>query len=91
MSMMNWSASPFARSFASSGVAASALLTPNSGPYTSFMATNAAAMPAALWKNLRRLMPWCFASWVPSALMRASTCFCFAVCGRGENSSLATN
>jgi hypothetical protein len=32
MSMMNWSASPFARSFAISGVAASARLAPKIGP-----------------------------------------------------------
>ena len=48
-------------------------------------------MPAAVWKNRRRLMPWCFASWLPSSSMRASTCFCFRVCGSGMNSSLETN
>ena len=55
------------------------------------MATKAAAMPAAVWKNARRLTPWCFASRVPSSLMRASTCFCFSVWGGGVNSSLETN
>ena len=48
-------------------------------------------MPAAVWKNRRRLTPWCFASWLPSSLMRASTRFCCAVCGGGVNSSLETN
>jgi hypothetical protein len=48
-------------------------------------------MPAAVWKNLRRLTPWRRASWSPSSLMRASTAFCLAVCGSGVNSSLATN
>src|SRR5580765_6876349 len=48
-------------------------------------------MPAAVWKNRRRLTPWCFASRLPSSLMRASTSFCFTVCGAGVNSSLETN
>ena len=48
-------------------------------------------MPAAVWKNARRLTPWCLASRVPSSLMRASTCFCFSVWGGGVNSSLETN
>jgi siderophore synthetase component len=42
-------------------------------------------------KNVRRETPWCFASSEPSALMRASTCFWFSVCGLGRNSSLETN
>jgi hypothetical protein len=40
-----------------SGVWASARLTSKSAPYTSFMATKAAAMPLAVRKNWRRLMP----------------------------------
>jgi hypothetical protein len=49
------------------------------------MATNAAAIPAAVLKKARRLTPWCFASRSPSSLMRASTCFCRSVCGAGVN------
>src|SRR2546423_13105580 len=48
-------------------------------------------MPAAVWKNFRRLTPWCLASAVPSSLIRASTRFCRSVWGAGVNSSLATN
>jgi hypothetical protein len=48
MSMMNWSLSALARSCAMAGVDASALLTSKIVPKVSFMATKAAAMPAAL-------------------------------------------
>ncbi len=56
-SMMNCPARARARSSAISGVAASAALTPKSGPNTSLRATKPAAMPAAVAKNLRRDMP----------------------------------
>src|SRR5262245_38528556 len=55
------------------------------------MATNAAAIPAAVWKNARRLTPWRRASRSPSSAIRASTRFCRAVWGGGVNSSLDTN
>ena len=48
MSMMNWSLSALARSCAMAGVEASARSTPKTAPKVSFMATKAAAMPAAL-------------------------------------------
>jgi hypothetical protein len=46
--MMNWPDCAAASWLASSGVAASASLAPNSGPNTWFIATNDAAMPAAV-------------------------------------------
>ena len=57
MSMMNWPLSAAARALAISGVAASARLTMYSGPKVSFIATKAAAMPAEVLKNARRLSP----------------------------------
>src|ERR1700674_4702497 len=55
------------------------------------MARNAVAMPAAVWKKRRRLMPRRFAIRAPISLTRASNSRCFAVCGPGMNSSLETD
>ena len=90
MSMMNWSLSAAARSCAIAGVAASARLTSNTVPKVSFSATKPAAMPAAVWKNWRRLRPCLPPSSSPIASRRASTSFCFSLCGGGVNSSLET-
>ena len=57
----------------------------------SFIATKAAAMPAADLKNLRRLMPCLRASALPYSLRRASNSRCFSVCGHGMYSSLDTH
>lgn len=73
-SMTNCFVSASARAFACSGAWASAALTSNSAPYTSFIARNAAAMPEAARKNWRRLRPCRRASASPSAVVRASTC-----------------
>ena len=54
------------------------------------MATKAAAMPAALWKNARRLRPCFLPSSSPMSSRRASTCRCFSLCGAGMYSSLET-
>src|SRR6266851_7436940 len=54
------------------------------------MATNAVAMPAAVWKKRRRGRPFLRPYSSPSAFMRASTFFCRSVCGIGRNSSLET-
>src|SRR5262245_44181554 len=55
------------------------------------MATKAAAIPAAVLKKARRLMPRWRASSLPYSLIRASNSRCFAVCGAGMNSSLDTD
>ena len=55
------------------------------------MATNAAAIPAADWKNLRRLTPCLRASSDPYSLTRASNSRCFSVFGHGMYSSLETH
>ena len=47
-------------------------------------------MPPAVVKNRRRLIPFRFASSLPSAFVRASTSRWRAVCGAGMNSSLET-
>src|SRR5690349_5323729 len=52
------------------------------------MATNAAAMPPAVWKNLRRDMLCFLDSVAPIAFTRASNSFCCADWGEGMNSSL---
>ena len=88
MSMMNWSLSALARSCAMAGVAASALLTSKTAPKVSFMATKAAAMPAAVWKNWRRSRPCFLPSSSPMSSRRASTSFCCSLCGAGMYSSL---
>src|SRR5436190_13648511 len=54
------------------------------------MARKAAAMPDAVARNRRRVMPWRFASAPPSSLSRASTRRWRAVCAAGMNSSLDT-
>ncbi len=90
MSMMNWSLSALARSCAIAGVAASARLASNTVPKVSFSATKPAAMPAALWKNCRRDSPCLPPSSSAIASSRASTSFCFSLCGGGVNSSLET-
>ena len=81
MSMTNWFFSESARAWASSRLVASPFSTAYSGApllaYVSFIATNAAAIPAAVLKNFRRLMPCCFASFAPRALTRASNSRCF--------------
>ena len=48
-------------------------------------------MPAADWKNLRRLMPCLRASSEPYCFRRASNSRCFSVCGQGMYSSLDTH
>ena len=73
-----------------SGVAASAALASNSGPKTWFIATNEAAIPAAVWKKRRRDSPCRLANASPISFSRASTWRCFAVCGTGAYSSLET-
>src|SRR6266436_2286593 len=73
-----------------SGVAASAMLTSKSRPNTWFIATNEAAMPAAVWKKRRRDKPCRRASRSLSSLSRASTSRCLALCGAGMYSSLDT-
>ena len=90
MSMTNWPLSAFARSLAISGVCASARLTRYIGPKVSFIATNAAAMPAAPWKKRRLGMPSFLEMDEPSALTRASNSFCLGLWACGENSSLET-
>ena len=55
------------------------------------MATKAAAMPAAVLKNCAATHAVVLRELAPSSLMRASNSRCFAVCGRGMNSSLDTN
>ena len=88
MSMMNWSRSASARSCAMAGVDASAREASKTAPKVSFMATKAAAMPAAVWKNSRRERP-CFPPRAsPMSRRRASTSFCCALCGGGMYSSL---
>jgi hypothetical protein len=61
------------------------------GPVVSFMARKAVAMPAAVWKKRRRLMPSRFAMCAPISLMRASNSCCLGVCSAGMNSSLDTD
>jgi hypothetical protein len=56
----------------------------------SFIARNALAMPAAVWKKRRRLMPRRFAIRVPMSLTRASNSRCLASADR-MNSSLETD
>src|SRR6516165_9844169 len=73
-----------------SGVAASASVTSKRRPNTWFIATNEAAMPAAVWKKRRRDRPCCRASRSLNSLSRASTSRCLAVCGTGMYSSLDT-
>src|SRR5271166_6586692 len=89
-SMINCFDSAPARSAAISGVAASAMLTSKRRPNTWFIATNEAAMPAAVWKKRRRDRPCRRASRSLSSLSRASTSRCFSVCGTGMYSSLDT-
>src|SRR5690348_10894190 len=55
------------------------------------MARNAAAIPEALWKNRRRLIPRRLAMYAPISFTRASNSRCFSVCGPGMNSSLDTD
>ena len=55
------------------------------------MGRDAAAMPPAVLKNLRRLMPFFFAMRAPMSFTRASNSFCCGDCGAGMNSSLDTN
>jgi hypothetical protein len=74
-----------------SGVCASARETPKIGPYVSFMATKAAAMPEALLKNFRREVPNFLAISEPMAFTLASYSLCFGVCREGMNSSLETH
>jgi hypothetical protein len=57
----------------------------------SFIATNAAAIPAAVLKNARRVMPCLRASSDPYSLMRDSNSRCFSFCGDGMYSSLDTH
>ena len=54
------------------------------------MARNAAAMPDAVARKRRRVIPWRFARAAPSSFTRASTRRCRRVCGAGMNSSLET-
>src|SRR6516225_3599416 len=89
-SITSWFDSASARWSASSGVAASAVLTSKTRPKTWFIATNEAAMPAAVWKNCRRDSPCRRASRSLSSLSRASTSRCLALCGTGIYSSLDT-
>ncbi len=89
-SMINCLENASARSAAMSGVAASARLASKSRPNTWFIATNEAAMPAAVWKKRRRDRPCRRASRSLSSLSRASTSRCFSVCGVGRYSSLDT-
>ena len=55
--MMNWPFVASVRACATMGSAASASETSNTVPNTLFMATKAAAMPLAVWRNRRRSMP----------------------------------
>src|ERR1700681_191373 len=55
------------------------------------MARNAVAMPAAVWKKRRRLMPSRLAIRAPISLTRVSNSRCFFVCKLGMNSSLETD
>src|SRR6516162_8054906 len=89
-SMMNCLDSAPARSAAMSGAAASASVTSKRRPNTWFIATNEAAMPAAVWKKRRRDKPCRRASRPLNSLSRASTSRCSAVCGTGMYSSLDT-
>src|SRR6266850_2238553 len=66
------------------------MLTSKSRPNTWFIATNEAAMPAAVWKKRRRDKPCRRASRSLRSLSRASTSRCFALCGTGMYSSLDT-
>ena len=79
-----------ARWFATPGVWASAGLTSKSGPNTSFMARNAAAMPALEARNRRRSMPCRGPRPSAISLMRASPRCCSRVWGSGTNSPLET-
>ena len=49
------------------------------------------AIPAADWKNRRRLMPRRLAIEAPISFTRASNSRCFGVCAYGVNSSLETD
>jgi hypothetical protein len=80
----------WANCLARSTLAASALPTSNSGPYTSFIAAKAVAMPAAVWKKRRLDRPLRRPCSSASSFSRASKRRCRSVCGVGKNSSLDT-
>src|SRR5919201_4954247 len=54
------------------------------------MAMSEAAIPPELARNWRRLTPSFFEAESASSLIRASTCFCFSVCGFGRYSPFDT-
>src|SRR5713101_5100615 len=87
---MNCLASPFARSAAASGWAASADETSKIGPNTSFRATKAAAMPQLVRRNWRRSIPSLRALASERSLSRSSKRRWRCVCGRGLNSPFDT-
>ena len=59
-------------------------------PNTSFIARKAAARPPVPARNFRRLIPSFFDAESASSLIRASTRFCFSVCGHGMYSPFET-
>ena len=86
----NCLASARARAAARSGSATSADSTTKCGPNTSFMATKAAAIPAAVFRNLRRGNPCLRASGSASSRRRSSNLRCSSLRGGGVNSPLVT-
>ena len=72
------------------GSKSSVRLTLKKRPNTSFIARKAAAVPPVVLRKDRRLIPSFLAAKSASSLIRASTCFCFSVCGNGMYSPLET-
>src|SRR5262245_25467991 len=72
----------------SAGSYNSSVLTSKNRPYTSFMASSAAAMPPEPDRNCRRLMPSLWLASSARSSTRASTRFCSSVWGAGMYSPL---